>query len=155
MGMDVYGKAPKSEAGKYFRNNCWWWRPLWNYCCDVAVDIIDGEVARGGQFNDGAGLDALRSQKLAARLTKLIRKGDVKKYEKAYAATIASVPDETCDLCGGTGKRHGSPREGTWTCNKCEGKGAVRPSETWYPFSEKNVREFAAFLRDCGGFEIY
>jgi hypothetical protein len=28
MGMDVYGKEPKSDKGEYFRNNVWWWRPL-------------------------------------------------------------------------------------------------------------------------------
>ena len=22
----------KQNPGIYFRNNCWWWRPLWNYC---------------------------------------------------------------------------------------------------------------------------
>lgn len=26
MGMDVYGKEPTSETGKYFRNNVWWWQ---------------------------------------------------------------------------------------------------------------------------------
>ena len=20
------------NKGIYFRNNCWWWRPLWDYC---------------------------------------------------------------------------------------------------------------------------
>ena len=35
MGMDVYGIAPTSERGEYFRNNVWWWRPLWDYCCEV------------------------------------------------------------------------------------------------------------------------
>ena len=22
----------EANPGHYFRNNCWWWRPLWNYC---------------------------------------------------------------------------------------------------------------------------
>ena len=34
---DEYENANK---GIYFRNNCWWWRPLWNYCYHVADDII-------------------------------------------------------------------------------------------------------------------
>jgi hypothetical protein len=28
MGMDVYGRNPTSEAGKYFRANVWSWRPI-------------------------------------------------------------------------------------------------------------------------------
>jgi hypothetical protein len=39
MGMDVYGKDAVSEKGEYFRNNVWYWRPLWNYCIEVAPDL--------------------------------------------------------------------------------------------------------------------
>ena len=39
MGMDVYGKNQTSEKGSYFRNNVWWWRPLWNYCEELHGDI--------------------------------------------------------------------------------------------------------------------
>ena len=43
MGMDVYGKKPKGEKGDYFRNNVWWWRPLWQYCASSAPELIDEE----------------------------------------------------------------------------------------------------------------
>jgi hypothetical protein len=43
---------------------------------------------------------------------------------------------------------------GTLVCNACHGKGAVPHFATHYPFSEENVQEFAAFLRECGGFRI-
>lgn len=39
--------------------------------------------------------------------------------------------------------------------NGCDGKGTKRPADTWYPFEVENVKEFATFLQDCGGFEIY
>ena len=39
-------------------------------------------------------------------------------------------------------------------CFVCSGKGVVRPSFTT-PFSVENVLNFAAFLRDCGGFAIW
>ena len=35
MGFDLYGLAATSENGAYFRNNCWWWRPLWNFTCKL------------------------------------------------------------------------------------------------------------------------
>lgn len=71
-----------------------------------------------------------------------------------------------CDLCQGTGIRtdeigvqHGlnvprDPITGKGGCNGCQGTGR---RENWgksYPFSVENVREFATFLRECGGFEI-
>ena len=58
MGMDVSGKNPVSKTGSYFRNNCWWWRPLWRYCCVGGKDLIDKEPEIGGGYNDGCGLDA-------------------------------------------------------------------------------------------------
>lgn len=39
-------------------------------------------------------------------------------------------------------------------CNACQGTGKVRPAETSYSFDESDVREFAEFLENCGGFEI-
>jgi len=52
MGMDVYGIAPIAEVGKYFRNNIWWWHPLWNYVQEVAPHLTEGV---NGHFNDGDG----------------------------------------------------------------------------------------------------
>ena len=40
MGMDVYGERPRTNKGEYFRNNVWWWRPLWNYVSVECSDII-------------------------------------------------------------------------------------------------------------------
>ena len=35
MGMDVFGKNPTSEVGKYFRRNVWHWRRLADLVCRV------------------------------------------------------------------------------------------------------------------------
>ena len=64
MGMDVYGKNPTNEAGKYFRNNVWWWRPLATYILETAPQSITSQCEHWGT-NDGDGLDAERSSKLA------------------------------------------------------------------------------------------
>ena len=50
MGMDVHGKNPTTEAGKYFHANVWHWRPLWDYCHLVAKDIIriEGSISQSG-----------------------------------------------------------------------------------------------------------
>ena len=39
-------------------------------------------------------------------------------------------------------------------CNKCNGVGKVDDWEKSYPFSEDNVREFANFCANSGGFTI-
>ena len=39
-------------------------------------------------------------------------------------------------------------------CNGCEGKGTKRPWDTNYPFDIGNVKEFAKFAAQSGGFTI-
>lgn len=155
MGMDVSGKKPTSEAGEYFRNNVWWWRPLWIYCTEVAPDLTS--KVKYGQTNDGDGLNASDSQELARRLREEIESGRTLWYEKKYKQENDRTPDEPCSICGGTGKRLAAPEVGPGTehCNGCNGKGKIRPWSTEYPFSVDNVKEFAAFLEGCGGFEIW
>ena len=39
-------------------------------------------------------------------------------------------------------------------CNACNGIGTKPSMMGDYPFSAENVKEFAQFLIDCGGFQI-
>lgn len=159
MGMDVLGKSASSETGKYFRNNCWWWRPLANYACHVAPDIT--AKCQYWHSNDGDGLSAKQSKALADRLQAEIDSGRCAEYAMRYQSKADSTPDETCDICHGTGRRSDWESFGpewlaaTNGCNACHGKGTRRPSSTWYYFSIENVQEFVDFLRECGGFQIY
>jgi hypothetical protein len=173
MGMDVYGSNPTSERGEYFRNNVWWWRPLWDYCCEVGSDLIEPEVAEGGHYNDGVGLGEDDSKALALVLLGELDSGRTAEFERKHREYLASLPREDCDLCGATGIRTdaigedmGQPtkelpteiqiltgRTHGW-CNGCNGVGTRESFGMSYPFSAENVREFAEFLRDCGGFQI-
>jgi hypothetical protein len=55
MGMDVCGKAPRSQQGEYFRNNIWWWHPLADFCLQLAPEVC--APCRYWHSNDGDGLD--------------------------------------------------------------------------------------------------
>lgn len=55
MGMDVYGKAPRSKQGEYFRNNIWWWHPLAWFCQEIAPEVC--AACKHWDSNDGDGLD--------------------------------------------------------------------------------------------------
>lgn len=149
MGMDVMGKDPSSKKGEYFRNNCWWWRPLWDYCCMV-MPSIDNEK---GQYNDGYGLDGEGSKELARRLVAELDSGMTAIYAEQYKKLQDEAPDVTCWLCKGSGKRNDDVIKGE--CNACKGTGKTRPDITHYPFAVDNVWAFSEFLKECGGFQIY
>ena len=171
MGMDIYGQNPKNEKGEYFRNNVWWWRPLAGYICGNYEDIA--QHCEHWDTNDGDGLDAEKSQELGERILADIALGIIKDHEKSYNEYLSTLERVNCDLCEGTGIRtdevgmeHNMPtRELSpevtilvgrthGTCNGCGGVGTRENFQMNYPFSEENVKEFAEFLVNCGGFQI-
>lgn len=171
MGMDVYGVGATSTKGEYFRNNVWWWRPLWDYCLNEHGDIA-GKVEHG-HSNDGDGLDDEDSRALGTRLLADVKSGRCAEYKAQYDKELSELPMSDCDLCDATGIRSdevgvelGMPtkeldeirksvlgRTHGW-CNACDGVGKEPHFATHYPFDVENVREFAEFLMDCGGFQI-
>ena len=152
MGFDLYGRNAKVDKSEYFRNNVWWWHPLWDYVCDVCEDILTEEDMHAGHFNEGHEIDEDKARRIAQRLFELIEEGKVQKYSVDYKERLNRLPDEGCEICSGTGKRNDEFVKGQ--CNACKGKGEVRPFQTNYPFDIENVRKFAEFCRDSGGFEI-
>lgn len=171
MGMDVVGVRPSAEVGKYFRNNVWWWGPLWSYCVDVAPQLCDGV---DGWTNDGDGLPESRALALASLLEKSILDGRCERRREQFEAEKTALPKEPCRFCEGTGVRRDrigetggmttrelSPeqagrvgRESGW-CNGCDGEGIAAQIGSWYCFDTANVKEFISFLKHCGGFKIW
>lgn len=158
MGMDVFGKNKDSEVGRYFRNNVWWWRPLADYCKQVAPEICSN--CQFWHSNDGDGLNAEQSRVLALALQTDLDSGKCEIYAEVYEKARAEMPKETCELCKGSGARtdaigvqYGLNKPGG--CNGCEGTGKREGWEAGYPFSVENVKEFVAFLNECEGFEIW
>lgn len=171
MGMDVIGSNATSERGSYFRNNVWWWRPLAEFVCETYPEIARKCELWGS--NDGDGLDETDSAILGQMILNDIADGTVEQYARQRLMQLSELPRETCQWCRGTGIRtdeigteRGMDNEllpvetqmlvgrTNGTCNACSGIGT---KENWainYGFSVDNVKDFAEFLKDCGGFQI-
>jgi len=159
MGMDVMGKAPENQTGEYFRANVWYWHPLWGYVADEHPYYA--AKVKYAHSNDGDGLNAEDSAALADLLDKDIESGKLTAYIFEYEQEMAALPDEECTICEGRGWRDddmavkfgfGGPDK---PCNGCDGKGQRRPFGTSYYMDAEVMKEFAGFLRFCGGFEIW
>lgn len=125
MGMDVYGQAPRSEAGKYFRRGMWSWPPLATW-----ITTRWPELTSACQYwfsNDGDGLNDEQSVALADAIDAHLASGE---FERVHA-----LVSEAMEGYGG--------EYAPW-------KGSGR-----FPLRAEDMREFSAFLRDCGGFEIH
>tara|TARA_Y100001963_G_scaffold148082_1_gene225364 strand:+ start:238 stop:762 length:525 start_codon:yes stop_codon:yes gene_type:complete len=114
------------NPGVYFRNNVWWWRPLWYFCCTYCNDIISQRVMESGSYNDGSGLNDEDAFKLGTKLLALIADGTASEFEKAHNERNEEIKESGEDNF-----------------------------EANYPFSVENVEEFAYFCLECGGFEIW
>ena len=120
---EEYHNWQEENCGVYFRNNVWSWRPLWHYVSSVCGNILTDKDIESGTYNDGHKICKTKANRIASRLFKLIRKGDVKAYESAYRKQQQSLSEDDWDRS--------------------------------YPFSEDNVRQFANFCLNSGGFEIW
>lgn len=162
---NAYEKWENENPGVYFRNNVWWWRPLWNFVCGTCQNILTEKDMSKGTYNDGHKISKTKSKKIAARLRKLIKDLDVKIYaahfeeerqravehNKEVQDKIDALKEEVKQLGGDMAPKDYPERYKTrWDelqdCKKWEGN---------YPFDEENVKEFAEFCEQSGGFEIY
>ena len=150
MGMDVYGNKPKGEKGDYFRNNVWWWRPLWQYCHSSAPELINEDVFEDGCHNDGAGLNAYDAAKLGIKLLVLVEDGSCATYKRERELWLESLKDENCGACNNNNRGYDKKKD----CKSCDGKGTRDNWMKHYPLDIDNVKEYAEFCIDSGGFKI-
>lgn len=169
MGMDVIGKNPTTPVGEYFRRNVWGWRPLWNYC----LDTFEVSNAVEGHYNNGDGLDEAGALLLAKQIRESLATGDAERYITERNDALAQLERPTCEWCAGTGirtdevgvahkmpERELSPEMASLTgrthgfCNGCSGEGKTDHWDTNYQFDLEDIKQFAEFLENCGGFEI-
>jgi hypothetical protein len=126
------------------------------------------------QSNDGDGLNRIKSEELSRRLMKDYETGAVDVYIVARNEYLSELERPECNLCEGTGIRtdkvgidQGMPEKALesemamltgrtvgW-CNGCSGEGKRDAWETSYYLDRDDVKEFAEFLADCGGFEVW
>ena len=139
-----------ANKGYYFRNNCWWWRPLWNYCYQVADDLISEELFESGHSNSGAGLNDYDAQRLGQRLLEEIESGKTIDYQASYQQYLDDLPDNDCSRCNGNNRGNNKMKE----CKLCNTTGKTDNFNKHYPFDVDNVKEFAEFCIESGGFEI-
>ena len=128
------GRATKNKKGEYFRNNVWWWRPLWAFVCDLCGDILNDKDKENGSYNNGHPIEKEKALAIAVRLKEKLADGTVEKMVRAHQKEVKRAEKEN------KGKKVGDAGY-QWTAA--------------YPATVKNVRDFAAFCENSEGFEIW
>ena len=110
-----------ANPGTYFRNNCWWWRPLWDYVC-VNCKSLTEDDHHNGHHNGGHEISEEKATLVGLALKAQLKEGVVKEYAEKFEEKRKEVDKEDFS--------------------------------SHYPFHEDNVREFAEFCLQSGGFSI-
>ena len=168
---DAVDKYRQENKGVYFRNNWWFWRPMWDFVNEKCNDLIDQELYDKGHGNDG---DV--DQELAIDISKRILTKEVldeaKRKQEEYDKD-AKPKQEFNELLSKAGKLYFDeiikpmyPDKKNLVPADLEklDKDAYKKwdalifglqyGETSYPFSWENVKEFGEFCAQSGGFEI-
>jgi hypothetical protein len=164
--FELVDKLEASNPGRYFRNNVWFWRPLWSFVCHYCADFLSVNDADAGAYNDARRISKTKAVKIGKRLSKLLADGtvdkEVREYELAKAKadiTNKEVEEKLEELKETVKKETGKddlapakypePYKTQWD--------EIYGSKSWdseYPFHKENIENFAKFCLQSGGFEI-
>jgi len=157
-------KYEEAVPGHYFRNNVWWWRPLWEFVCETCDHVLTEEDMEMGMENSGHEINKAKAEEIAKTLKKHLSDQSANLYQANRDAEIESLPFVDCDICDGTGYRKPPPESGAGhkDCNGCNSQYKdpnvpVGKRLMWaanYAFDVENVANFATFCENSGGFEI-
>ena len=148
MGFDIYGLAPTDEKFKYFRANCWYWRPLWSYALFVTLDLTEDEINAGAD-NSGSIISNETAIKIGKNILKRNKSGKLTEYSLNRKKYLLDLPLIDCYNCTKDNKLNKK------TCSVCNNSRKVDNEESYYPFSVELALEFANFCKNSGGFQVY
>ena len=131
MGFDVFGY----ENNAYFRNNIWWWRPLWSYVSSVSKNVLSKEDMDWGFFNEGHHINGKKTKNIIRILEKELVEDKLK--NKSISDIIENIPMAFLQF------------------DACLLRD-TKPCEPGYQFDINNVIKFVDFLKKTkGGFVIW
>jgi len=156
MGMDVSGKAPSCEKGKYFGANVWSWRPIHAIIGIVNEqhegELVDDETLGFMGSNDGAGLDDQEScDKLADAIEEFINDEVGIKATGLECVEGEEFGDKLIRFPLKPGGMIVNAKGQFLKEGECINDDCRSPYGTY----RSHIEEFITFLRHCGGFEVW
>ena len=134
MGMDVYGKNPKSEVGKYFRSTVWGWRPIHELIENA--NVLPPDMLEDMNFNEGAGPEEEMALLLAYQMEQIVEGMD-----ESHTFMLSEEID--------------GPVAALISALNRDGIEIISPRGPVYSASVGHVRDFIEFMKESGGFEVW
>jgi hypothetical protein len=104
----------------------------------------------GCHDNSGYKINEDKALRIGIRLHALILDGSTQEWQDGYNKEVAELPKEPCFRCNGNNHGHNKKKE----CESCDKTGERENWAASYPFDVRNVKDFAKFCVESGGFEV-
>ena len=134
MGMDVYGRNPRSDPGEYFQANVWSWRPIHALIVELCSDLLDEDTIEHLGYNAGAGPKDQRT------CTEMARRFEVWVEQHTDGHKLDLDLRVT--------------KEGRFISEDELAENPEMEIDSPYEVSDDHLKEWIEFLRNCGGFEV-
>ena len=122
--FELKDKYNEDNPGVYFRNNVWYWRPLWDFVCHYCDNILTAKDMDRGHYNDNHKISKTKSIKIAKKLTKILEDKTVNAYMVNYETSQRQAKADGEDFANS------------------------------YPLDKDNISNFRDFCRESNGFTI-
>ena len=153
------------NAGVYFRNNCWWWRPLADFMI-AHCDWLTQEQQKHLHDNSGFEFSEHEAVTIADTLQKMVDAGTAKAREEENKKEMAVAEEWNKGINAQQGELEKEVKKETGDDKlvpydypepfkkKWDDLQKQTDRKAHYPFAEANIKEFICFLRECGGFKV-
>ena len=163
---ELQSEWENNNPGNYFRNNVWWWRPLWTFTCDHCADFLTEDDMNGGCYNDSYIITENKAIAIAERLYEALKEPETQEYldnhmkamEKAkkHNEMIEQEKKALDEIAVAiTGDKNVAPINYPKDLKKKFDE--LQKRRDWaasYPINRENIENFARFAEQSGGFSI-
>ena len=163
---ELQSEWENNNPGNYFRNNVWWWRPLWTFTCDHCADFLTEDDMNGGCYNDSYIITENKAIAIAERLYEALKEPETQEYldnhmkamEKAkkHNEMIEQEKKALDEIAVAiTGDKNVAPINYPKDLKKKFDE--LMKKRDWassYPINRENIENFARFAEQSGGFSI-
>ena len=153
------------NPGVYFRNNCWWWRPLANFMIENCDWLTQEQQAR---LHDNSGFEFSQHEAttIADTLQKKVDDGSAAEREEVNKREMKVAEEWNKGINAQQEELEKEVKTTTGDAKLVPYDYPEHFKKKWddlqkqidnkasYPFVEANVKEFICFLRECGGFKV-
>ena len=136
MGMDIHGRNPTNEKGKYFRANIWSWRPIHALITQLCPDILSEETLTAIGYNDGSGPETQET------CTQIANRFQQWMEHNTHGHNI-QIPGIQV-----------TP-EGRFVTEQELNENPNLKTTTPYKTNDEHLKAWIEFLQHCGGFMVY